>query len=324
MFPTRNSWQYRIACGAVMLFSMGAFAADRFQLLASIRLVLHDALSPGRLVLASIDDSVFAGSAAGVSEADSRIAAVETQLRKSERARRRLMIENGRLHNRLRQLDALPHEASTRPGLVGFELISVRVLSHHGMPDLLRQPFIAAGRIHGLRKSELVLDASGVLLDEGTQGGLTSGQAVLSGSVVIGRVGRAGRWVSQVEPVTDEHFTARIRLIRNSDRGTHDGPEGLFEGTGTGCRITGIPYTESVAVGDEVFFADVGGVAGPRLYLGQVVKVDFESGGDWSVRVEPAVAVSGVEQVAVVVPALDVARTGRSAGTEISLHGGRP
>ena len=116
-------------------------------------------------------------------------------------------------------------------------------------------------------------------------------------------------------PVTDESFSARIRLVRRSSRGTHQGAEGMLQGTGEACRVIGIPDTASVAVGDEVFSADVDGIAGPRLYYGTIVVAKFEAAGEWSLEVKPAGGVlSEIEEVAIVVPKLNI--SGKSATGE--------
>lgn len=304
-----------LACVGVLLLTVAAVGADRLQLLSQVRVVLHDVLSPGRLVAAAI-----AGAEASHSNADSKaeLTALEQQVQSTEQQIRQLLIENSQLNNRLRQLKVSKGHSGRHAPLAGFELISARVLSYGGMPSGVRQAMIDAGRAHGLMRSELVLDAQGLLLDQGQDGGVGAGQAVLAGSVVLGRIERTGRWVSQLLPVTDESYSARVRLVRHSSRGTHLGAEGMLEGTGEGCRIIGIPDTASVAVGDEVFSADINGVAGPRLYYGTVSVAQFESAGEWSIEVQPAGHLSDIEQVAVVVPQLNAARTALASQQTIS------
>ena len=139
----------------------------------------------------------------------------------------------------------------------------------------------------------------GTILDIGNQQGLVSGQTVVAGAVVAGRITKCGRWTSLVVPVTSPEFTSKVQLARTSDHETWLGPVGLLAGEGNFCRITGIPYTEPVTVGDDVFTADGETLNGPRLYFGKIVEAELKSGGEWSIRVEPAVRLQNLDRVAV-------------------------
>ncbi|MEO2032250.1 MAG: rod shape-determining protein MreC [Planctomycetaceae bacterium] len=301
--PTRNLWT---AFAGVVMLTVLAATADRLQLLSGMRVVLHDVLSPGRLVVAAI--SWNSDSAVDAAPIESHPQSDDTQRQSLEQQRRELLIENAQLNNRLRQHNESKGYSNHHAPLVEFDLISARVLSRHGMPSSLRQAMIDAGRAHGLTRSELVLAPHGVLLDQGAQNRISDGCPVLSGAVVLGRVEQTGRWVSRLVPVTDESYSARIRLVRRTSRGTQLGVEGMLEGAGDGCRLSGIPDTASVSIGDEVFSAEINGVSGPCLYYGAVVVADFEAAAGWSIKVEPTMQLSDVNNVGVVVPRLSPAR----------------
>ena len=305
-YPVKSSHQtHRLwtAFACVMLLTIAAATADRLQLLSGLRLKLHDALSPGRLLVSAIAENPDHPRVAESNDPQSQVIAV--RLHETDQQRRALLIENARLRNRLRQLKDSNGHINHHVTLTGFDLISARVLSRCGMPPLLRQTMIDAGKAHGLTQSQLVLDSRGILLDRGVRSGVSEGRPVLDGSVVLGRIDRVGRWVSQLVPVTNKSYSARIRLVRHSSRGTQPGVEGLLEGTGETCRITGVPDTASVAVGDEVFSADIEGIAGPNLYYGTVIGADFESAAGWSITVKPAVRLAEIEDVSVLVPRLN-------------------
>ncbi|MCH2202479.1 MAG: hypothetical protein MK102_10960 [Fuerstiella sp.] len=296
----RNMWT---AFAGVLLLTIVITTAERFQLLSGLRLSINDALSPGRFVVAAIS-----GKSESVNVPVGTDSALAPQLQDMEQQRRALIIENTQLHNRLQRLSASKGHSLQRVPLVGFDVVSAQIISHYGMPSCLRQAMIDAGRVHGLRRSELVLDATGTVLDSGIRNGVTDGRPVLAGSIVVGRIAQAGRWVSQLVPVTDESYSARIQLIRHSAGGTQPGAEGMLEGTGDSCRISGIADVASVAIGDEVFSADISGLSGPCLYYGTVVTADFKSAAGWSVFVKPAITLSEVDDVAVVVPRLNADR----------------
>lgn len=274
------------------------FLADRLHLLDGVRLALQDALSPGRMVATSILSPHHKA-------ADPASPGEQDEIRKLEQQRRELLAENVRLYNELRQWRpaGLLHRP-TAP-LAGLQLIEARVLGRQGVPGSLRSAMIEAGKTHGLLRSELVLDASGILLDLGQAEGLESGQTILSGLAVAGRIDRAGRWVSHLQPVTDPEFSMQVQLIHRSERGTQPGAAGIYQGTGTAGRITGIPATARVAVGDAVVSGSIGGPVGRTAYLGQVVLADFQSAGEWSVEVAPAVDINSIEKVLAVVPRIN-------------------
>ena len=149
-----------------------------------------------------------------------------------------------------------------------------------------------------------------------------TGQKVAHGTAVIGRISDVTQWVGVVQPVTHEEFSSAVQLVKLKDHGASFGAKGLLEGTGDRlCRVTGIPYTEAVSVGDEVFSADIQGVNGPRLYYGQVVHAEFSAGGQWDIHVAPAFQVESLEEVAVVQQRLDANRTQQTSRSTVNTPG---
>lgn len=305
MYRTQAN-KIRLAFGTVVLLATLAQTAERLQMLSGFRVAIQDTLSPGRLIVAALANSKSTSQdvvATPPSEqtTDLRVEVLEQQ-------RRRLLIENARLNNQLQQCRATKYASERSRPLAEFELVSASILSHSGMPASLRPAMIDAGKAHGMTRSELVLDGKGILLDQGFHEGIISGRPVLTGSVVVGRIERTGRWVSQLIPITDEAFSAPVRLVHRTANGTHLGDEGMLEGTGTDCRIVGLPDTASISESDAVVSESIDGLIGPPLFYGTVSKATFESAGEWSVRVEPAINMKDLEEVVVLVPRLNAAR----------------
>lgn len=316
-WSTRSTGQPRergrwIASGLIAAAAVIALACDRSGRLSGVRAGLHDVLSPGRLLLLAVSgvERVRRPPSAESPGAADTAAVAEASLRASERQRRQLLIRLARLRNRLRVAEASEiTETISGSGplpLVQFSVVPARVLSRSGMPDRLRELIVDAGADTGATRSELIVDGDGLLLDQGQAAGIAAGARVLEGAVVLGRIARAARWVSLVEPVTSETFSARVQLVRATGDESHFGAEGILSGSGSGdCVITGIPYTEPVAVGDEVVSVDIDGVRGPRLSFGRVTQAEFLSGGEWQIRVQPAARPAFADQVAVVRMQLD-------------------
>lgn len=298
-----------LAGWTMALLAIMAGVADQTGSLISLRASLHDVLSPGRLVVLSLRSpkSIPIETAATFSPDD--VIRLNSTLQDSERQRRQLIIETARLRDELRKQsrsaeirnslspDGIPQSSP----LVSFTPIPVRVVSSRGLPDRLRELMIDAGKQTGLTQSELVVDGDGLILDGGTDHGVAAGDRALSGSVVVGRIAKTGRWISLVQPVTDKDFTARAQLLRRSADGLFYGAEGMLSGTGEPeCRLTGVSATEAVSVGDEVVTAEINGVEGPRLYFGRVSFAEFLEGGQWLIRVQPALAMQPLDAVNVV------------------------
>ena len=288
--------------------------ADRFGSLTSARMTLHEVLSPGRLVLASLSSSVASTKATAIPASnlsDGEVAELQNTLLQNELQRRQLLIENARLHNLVRttkRLEAADVVASQH--LIEFVGIRANVLSRTGLPHALTEAIVDAGKSQGLQRSQLVVDGEGLLLDQGKDSGVEAGQKVAHGTAVVGRITEVSQWVGLVQPVTHNEFSAAVQIVKLAPQGAAYGAKGLLSGTGEGtCLISGIPYTEAVAVGDEVFSADIDGVQGPRLYYGKVIKAEFSAGGQLDIRVEPAFRSEELTEVMVVQQRFNTTRT---------------
>jgi len=295
----------------VAALTLLVFGADSLDMLPAVRTKMHDAFSPGRMVVLAMTAGTRLSSAfedGRTAEQQSELDGIRESLQESELQRRQLIIANARIRNELRSLRnshaALSVGADPGPRQwIDFETVSARVISRDGMPDRLRELIIDAGTDEDVTQSELVVSGPGLLVDRGADHDIVAGSRVLDGAIVLGRISRVARWVSLIEPVTSPDFSARVQLIRRTANGVHVGATGILEGTDTGqCVIRGIPYTEAVSVGDEVVTADVQGMSGPALYFGRVTSAEFLSGGEWSVRVKPAADLQSVDSVAVVRP----------------------
>jgi len=312
----------RLSASVILVLTLAAVVADRTGTLTTLRMTLHNLLSPGRLMVLAVSPADRGSSESGRGgrtpdgAVDSDVTELQNALLENELHRRQLVIENARLHNELRKsrkqavagtLDMIP--------LVNFRVVKANILSYTGLSGNIRELIVDAGKTSNLKPSDLLVDGSGILLDQGQQQGIDAGQRVVSGMAVVGRITDTSQWVALVQPVSHGEFSAAIQLVKNSRQGAAFGAEGLLEGIGDGrCRVSGIPYTESVSVGDEVFSADINGINGPRLYYGKVVRAEFSAGGEWDVHVEPAAGHVKLDQVAVVQPSVNGSRSTISRG----------
>lgn len=299
------------------LAAVGVGIADLSGSLNSVRTLVYDAMSPGRLILLSVGDR-DAGDLDASSESSSfndspsvalteesfdseEFARLKEQLRVSELQRRELMIANARLVHEFRTTSA---HARVADRLTADELtstaakdvdaliqqsgVSARVLRHGGLEGRIRDLLIDAGKAAGVLRSEIVVDKGSLLLEKGQRDDISRGDRVLSGAVVLGRVAESGQWVSSVQLVTDAEFSASAQIMRKTRQGIVYGAQGILRGNGDDtCELTGIASTEPVVVGDEVVTAEVDGVEGLRLYFGKITEASFQPGGQWKIQVQP-------------------------------------
>lgn len=306
-----NNTRLGIATAIVFAACLCVWCADQMRSLESVRMSVLNSVSPGRLVVAAISGQRSTDEATP----DSQLEQLQADLLTNELQRRQLIIENAQLHRQLEHLSRL-NEINSVSGfdLVEFASVPAHVLSRPEIPDSLRTLFIDAGASQGLRESGLVVDGTGLVIDRGERFSLVPGMKVTTGRAVIGRISDVSRWVSMVQLTTDADFSAAVQVVRMDSLRPSFGARGLLEGTGDGlCRVTGIPYTSAVAVGDEIFSADIDQINGPRLYYGRVTRAEYNEGGEWEIVVTPGVAPDTVERVDVIHPVMNTA-TGQHDG----------
>lgn len=282
--------------------------------LRSVQLAVQNAFSPARFVVTSISSPQNPPEMPTLGQKE--LAELQDQLLANELQRRQLLIENARLKQKLLQTSRLPNNvADLEQSLLTFDTVPATILTNRGTPETLKTAFIDAGKSSGLRESQLVISGPKPLLDRGLDANLEPGQPVVSGSVIVGRIQKTAAWVSSLQFITDEDFSAAVEIVRPSEFTTEFPTTGILRGSGDRhCRIDSVPYTASVSVGDDVFSADLNGLNGPRLYFGKVTKAEFSAGGEWTIEVSPAIQGHQLHTVSVVRSQLNQARIRPSEG----------
>lgn len=227
-------------------------------------------------------------------EVDARIAALE-------HTSRRLRLENARLREELslaEKYGVSPVPTTVRSSRDTLTVVRAAVINPRTQSAAAEQ-LLNSGRSHGLAESDIVLDESAPRLDQGSEAGVEPELDVLIGRCVVGRIASVGRWASAIEPITDPRYRGLVQIIRPSDQGGSFGAEGILVGQGTELlKLTDVPTTQSVRVGDEVYTSDRDRRFPVPLYYGRVVRVE-EAGRNWEIAVRPAVRVSDLKTVAV-------------------------
>ncbi|NOX55619.1 MAG: hypothetical protein GXP27_14505 [Planctomycetes bacterium] len=290
----------------------------------TLRAAVRDAIGPAAAALQQVKRAV-----AAIPPMWSRSAELAERLRRVQAERDRWRIEAQRLAARLvvvreqadrsRQAGSPPTETQPSAPLVLADLVEARILGPGTSRLLQSGQLIGLGQNDGARDQALLLEPLPAI-DQGTDVRMAPGLPVYAGRCVVGRIVKAGRWVSLIQPVTDKQYRGYAQLARRTSSqielaAFHDTPRpppeqteelvfgarGLLEGTGTGlCRLTLVSRTEPVQVGDLVFTADRDGAFPYPMFYGTVVRTELPPGQPhWDILVKPAVTLDELHTVSV-------------------------
>lgn len=303
----RLAFRPTAACGLVAIACMILPAPAQIR----IRATMNDVLAPGQVAASSLVHQLTAAPKSANVE-DSLSPDLRSRVLELELALRRQQLKEAGLREELeltRKTGVSPFLPSTSSRLLRQELLQARVLGRErdliGSPSLL----LDLGSSDGAVREAFVVHSADPVLDQGTSAGIATGQPVYAGRCVLGRITRTGRWTSAVQLTTNTQYSARAQLLRKTDAGSQFGAEGIITGLGDGtCRLTGIPYTEPVSVGDSVYTGGRSARFPEPMYYGQVVKVSMESGQRWTIIVKPHLDVDQIREVAVLRESMNTIR----------------
>ena len=275
-----------------------------------LRAFVRDALAPGQTAWDSVcrQGRGLRDALPSVPNQAGRISELEDELRSIRLANRRLEVKVARASEQLQKLSAQqgwgPSLAESAP-LFTPRLVSARVLGEESAALWRGRKLLGAGNRDGITESALVLDDTRLLVDQGNDAGLSPGDAVYAGRVVIGKIAEVGRFSSTLRKVTDSGYSGRARLARRTSLGLVFGAEGTLIGDGSDlCRLQHI--ADPVNVGDEVFTGGTDGAVPMQMYYGTVVRAQLEPSAQvWSIWVTPAALAERLENVLILRRALN-------------------
>lgn len=157
--------------------------------------------------------------------------------------------------------------------------------------------FKEAQEIDTLSARVIAEDASSwfrtVMIDKGSEHGVTEGLPVVVAEGVVGRVVRSSPRFARVLLITDASSAVASLLQDNRARG-------ICRGHGEQLIFDFVLRQEEVAVGDRVVTSGMGGIFPKGLVIGTVKSVDLQEFGLFqAIEVTPAVDFSHLEEVLV-------------------------
>ena len=295
MVKPRTHWKPPTVCLVIAL----ALAALPDRLDYAIRSCVVDLAHPGQQAICDLTEKLaswrpFANHSTSPTGEQGKLEAARLEIQ-------RLRLANMKLASVATSSNATaaPVPPLVHPPLVTTDLVAVRVLGRETIQEWLAGRILDRGQ--GLAPDSLVVEPGHGTLDLGIDSELAQGQPAYSGRRVVGRISRVGRWTSTLQPVTATRFRGLARLARvGQDRPVYS-TRGMLEGTGDGfCRLTLVPATAAVAIGDTVFTDGRDQPDDWPMVYGTVVQARLPGDAPhWEIRVRPAVDLNELKQVEV-------------------------
>ena len=191
--------------------------------------------------------------------------------------------ENERLQQELAQL---------RIGLQQERGLAQQSRSLQELLDLRgRTPLMTTGA--GVIGSGASPDFRTITIDKGSADGLRPDMAVIAPAGVVGRVITPSARAAKVQLLIDRNAGAAALVERSR-------AQGVVEGTGGNLRMTYVPGTADVQVGDVVVTSGIEGIYPKGFVIGQIESIERGAGEFSSIVIRPAVDFSSLETVLVV------------------------
>jgi rod shape-determining protein MreC len=136
-----------------------------------------------------------------------------------------------------------------------------------------------------------------VTIDQGSQHGIVRDMPVIAARGVVGRIVRLGARAAVVQLIVDRDAAAGAVIERSRARGLVVGASG-----DPPLVMRFVSQAADVVVGDDVVTSGIDGVYPKGFVIGKVEAVEREGAAERTIRVRPAVDLTSVEEVLVIVP----------------------
>src|SRR5215208_6424145 len=159
-------------------------------------------------------------------------------------------------------------------------------------------------------------------INKGTQDGLQPQMAVIAPAGIVGRIITASARASKVQLVIDRSAAAGVMIERSRVNGVVTGVGGTdqLEFQLGLLELDYVPGTADVKVGDRVVTSGIDGIYPKGFAVGEIQSVQRE-GGEFRLRVKPAVDFAALESVLVVLNLPSVAPKGEAVPGDASSSG---
>ena len=140
-------------------------------------------------------------------------------------------------------------------------------------------------------------------IDKGTQDGLRANMAVMSPAGIVGRILMPTARAAKVQLLIDRDAAAGVLLERSRVNGVVTGVGSSELGFKAGLvALNYVPGSADVKPGDRLVTSGIDGIYPKGLPVGEIQSAE-RAGGEWRIRVKPAVDFATLEAVLVVLKA---------------------
>jgi len=140
-------------------------------------------------------------------------------------------------------------------------------------------------------------------IDKGTQDGLRANMAVMSPAGIVGRILMPTARAAKVQLLIDRDAAAGVMIERSRVNGVVTGVGSSELGFKAGLvALNYVPGSADVKPGDRLVTSGIDGIYPKGLPVGEIQSAE-RAGGEWRIRVKPAVDFATLEAVLVVLKA---------------------
>lgn len=318
MTEPQNTGTFRVV--AACLLGAAMFAVLPPSTTTPIRDIIRLVISPGqRFVTSTIATAKSEWQRTidqKLAEQQERLEQLHAEIANGELRERRALLAAESANQKLAAVErngASPFSVATAQSLIRPRAVRATVLGREILSNLKTRQILDRGNTDGVAADLWVLNGDLPIVQVGSELNVANGLPVFAGHCVVGRIVEAGRWTSSLQYLTEPGFRARAVLASVNSNGPASEfsfrAEGLIEGRSdlkqNGlCELAQIPATDHVEVGMPVYSPPRDAVDAPMLF-GHVVSAEIPPGAlHWVICVSPAVDVTDIQNVEIVVPEL--------------------
>ena len=179
-----------------------------------------------------------------------------------------------------------------RAKLLGFEEVHKENIRLEKLLDLKRRSVHSSVTASVIGREPSNWNAA-VLIDKGERDGVKAGFPVVNAFGVVGKIAEVGEKTSKVILLTDPQFSVAARVQRTRD-------DVLVSGTLQDlCVLKYLEKTSELRIGDKVVTSKLSSSFPVDFVVGEIIEIK-DSGNDKTYFVKPAVSLSQVEEVLII------------------------
>lgn len=137
-----------------------------------------------------------------------------------------------------------------------------------------------------------------IVINKGSNNGISVGDAVISDSGIIGKVSEVGLGWSRISSILNEETAIGVRIIRTGTLAVVEGDKALSKDKK--CRMSFFDKTGDMNPGDIIETTGSAGMYPPEIIVGTITNIQADADGKEYAVIEPAVDFEKLHEVLIV------------------------